>query len=345
MLNSIYQVRGYEGCLKQGFNILTDRPWVTVRVMGPWALLFSVFFVLYLWDATTTAINLMINDIVDIADVALIYLLYLILCFLNQCFIARLFIFFRRTQKSVERREAEDALNSRTNSLQPKEDIQTVTTAEAVSDKDTEEKKESHAAIKSSQPITFKEFCMAFLISLPYLIIPYILCAPGFSITSTVVQLVQRIDSIVLQIGIFFGLQVACIVIAFFLSPLVYAFYATMMEDEKPFAKNLGIAFHHKGKIFGLAILSFILSGLLTIIPSIPCCIALFAYIQSITDCVNLGDTAFIPTYGIVLMFVICVLSSAVSIIFSLTFYTPLLYLYGSIRKFEEEKANGTLDK
>ena len=98
-------------CIRKGIGYIIHRPWLTTKVMGPWALLFACVYVIYEWRKARASVKTLVTGGLDMQDALTVFLLWMLSCILYQLFTSRLFIFFRRTQAAVERKEIEDRIN------------------------------------------------------------------------------------------------------------------------------------------------------------------------------------------------------------------------------------------
>ena len=90
--------------------------------------------------------------------------------------------------------------------------------------------------------------------------------------------------------------------------------------------------FRHFGKVIGTTLLALFILAAVSAVVYLPYVTSMYAYFSSVEAQVNFGDTATIPTSGYVMMVVACTLCYTIINIFSVGFYTSMLYLYGSIR-------------
>lgn len=100
--------------------------------------------------------------------------------------------------------------------------------------------------------------------------------------------------------------------------------------------------FGHLGKITGTSLLAIFGVIVMSAVMYLPFIIATNTYLGSVEAEINFGDTIQIPTYGYVVMFVVCTLCYTVINLFSVAFFATLLFLYGDmkgdIKKQENEK-------
>ncbi|MBQ0048241.1 MAG: hypothetical protein KBT33_12205 [Prevotellaceae bacterium] len=104
-------------------------------------------------------------------------------------------------------------------------------------------------------------------------------------------------------------------------------------EKAKPsYKKMCKTFFKYFGKIVGTSLLSLFGVVVMSAVVYLPYVVATYAYFGSVEGEVNFGDTVLIPTYGYIMMFVVCTLCYTIINIFSVAFFATLLFLYGDIK-------------
>ena len=310
-------------CIRKGIGYIIHRPWLTTKVMGPWALLFACVYVIYEWRKAGASVKTLVTGGLEMQDALTVFLLWMLSCILYQLFTSRLFIFFRRTQAAVERKEIEDRINEG-------EDV------------------EAKEVITLTLKERIIELIAIALITLPYYIWVYIIVCPFVGVREGLYNLIVSQPSMTRQGFVSLGIIIAFFAIAFFATMLIYPLYHSAMtvknkriaQRKASFKSNLKIGFRHKGKIFTVTLLSEFITILLCIIPSIPMVVCENAFTDSITSILIHNDEAFIPTSGMWLMFIVCSITFAIVTLISIIPNISLLYLYGSITEHEKPKEN-----
>lgn len=314
MIESIYSIRSFSGCLRKGFGYIFNNPWLITRVMGPWAIAVAIFSVLYLAYILKGENALLTQGVTDTSSIWVSTLLYIAACIATHFFIARLFVFFQRNQARIEREEATRKLNEG-----------------------------EEATIIKAKRLTIKEQLKS-LFHMILCMLPYTVWSLIFAYIFTNFSMMMMIDSLRLKsitMLAILGIVTLLVIIAacIFLPPLFYTFYATMMnKDEKGFKKNYSIAFKYKGKILGLFLMSLFIATLISIIPCLPISIAQMAYSKNIVARLLYDEPAIIPTSGYALMLIACTLCYAIYILFTTTVFSTMLYQFGTIHTEQKER-------
>lgn len=111
-------------------------------------------------------------------------------------------------------------------------------------------------------------------------------------------------------------------------------------EKSHNINKVYKIFFGHLGKITGTSLLALFGVIVMSAVMYLPFVIATNTYLGSVEAEVNFGDTIQIPTYGYVMMFVVCTLCYTVINLFSVAFFATLLFLYGDMKGDIKEQEN-----
>ncbi len=134
---------------------------------------------------------------------------------------------------------------------------------------------------------------------------------------------------------------VGIILVPLFFTPLVYVYYAWMMqpleEGAAPFSfkDELSRGCKHWAKILGVVLFAGFIFLLAACVLVLPYMAAISTYFASIEGKVNFNDTALIPTSGYVGMMLLCVLAYSLIFLFGVFYQTSLLLLYGDIEDRE----------
>lgn len=320
-IETIYSVRGKMDCIRKGIGYIIHRPWLTTKVMGPWALLFACVYVIYVWCQASASVKTLLTGGLEMQDALDLFIFWMLSCVVYQLFTSRLFILFRRTQAAVERKEIEEKINEG-------EDI------------------EAKEVVTLSLKERIIELVAIALVTLPYSIWVYILTCPFLGASEALYNLIISQPTVTRQGFVSLGIIIAFFVLVFFATMLIYPLYHSAMtvknkriaKADASFKSNIKIGFRHKGKIFIVTLLSSFITVLLCIIPCIPMVVCENAFSNSVTSILIQNDEAFIPTSGMWLMFIVCSITCAVIALISIIPDISLLYLYGSITEHEKSR-------
>lgn len=317
MIESIYSVRSFSRCLRKGFGYIFNNPWLVTRVMGPWVLVLSALYVLYYSLLLKTGNDILTRGVISQDNVWESLLLFLLTCIAGHLMLARLFFFFRRNQARIEREELTKRINEG-------EDVVMVESAKKFSIKDMA-----------------KEMLSLTLRMLPYTLWICIFMYVGSNALLILSQWLLTIQSKTTLIFVALGIIALIVALFIFILPLSYTFFHSMMNNtSEGFIKNYRFAFHYKGKILAVDILSGIIGMILCIIPSLPISISYLAFNNNVIAKLIYEEPAIIPTFGYALMLIASILCLSFCTLILLSNYTSMLYLYGSIKTEQNQKGN-----
>ncbi len=320
-IETIYSLRGNIDCIRRGIGYIIYRPWLTTKVIGPWALVIACLYVVYRWMLAKANINALLTGAYDTDDIVMTALAYPLLCLVTQLFIARLFILFRRTESMLQRKAMEEEINQGKDVTLP--ELETPTKKERI-----------------------KDMLGVALTTLPYTLWLYIIDCPFLGIFELLQGLIMSQPTITRQCIVGTACLAALCLLVFVLTTLVYPMYNNAMTtrnkqqagERMTFKEGIKIGFRHKGKTFMVIILSAVIAIILSIVPVLPLIISETAVNNSIISVLLHNDDSHIPASGMWLMFAVDALSLTVAIIISIIPYTCLLYLYGSVNVHERER-------
>ena len=55
-------------CIRKGIGYIIHRPWLTTKVMGPWALLFACVYAIYEWRKAGASVKTLVTGGLDMQD-------------------------------------------------------------------------------------------------------------------------------------------------------------------------------------------------------------------------------------------------------------------------------------
>lgn len=320
-IETIYSLRSNIDCIRRGIGYIIYRPWLTTKVMGPWAVLIACLYVVYRWMLAKANINALPTGVYDMNDIVMVAVVYPLLCLVTQLFTARLFILFRRTEAMLERKALEEEINQGKDVTLP--ELETPTKKDKI-----------------------KEIVSVTASTLPYTLWLYILECPFLGISELLYGLIMSQPTMTRQCMVGTAFLAGLCLLAFILTTLVYPMYNRAMtvrnkqkaSERETFKKGIKIGFRHKGKTFMVMTLSAIIAVILCIVPVLPLVISETAVSNSFISMLIHNDDSAIPASGMWLMFAVDTISLTAAIIISIIPYSCLLYLYGTVNVHEREK-------
>lgn len=197
---------------------------------------------------------------------------------------------------------------------------------------------------------TIKRVWQLALTSLPYLTL--VLVYTAISLAMDIVVEDPRIQQFMAEHPITVAIiaVVMMVLLAIFLTPIIYTYYCRMMRplrfDNTEEGKKHKLAFtfrkayakglRHVAKILGVTALMAFIIFVMSVIPLLPGILSTEAYFSQVEGQVNFGDTNTIPTSAYVMMIIVSTVSLSIMHILAVAFHATLLYLHGDI--YSKEK-------
>lgn len=309
---NIYKSRSYAACLGEGFRFLAKNVVLITKVMLPWLMLSSLLTVVATAMTTKLNVAMLAGMRVEFSEFITAMSLTILSWIAYALATGRMFLLFRRLVGHELTADDDETIN------------RTAAWITAV--------KRTVALAWRSAP--YLVWCMIIGITYP-LVIEYATGVLGGLET----------PYLILAIAVIFLLLLA---VAICLSTFIYTYYCRMMqptnvdastEEGKAllerfyFRTALKKGFQHKGKIFGVAVLSGFILIIASIVLLLPAVVSVNAYFSSIEGAVNYGDEAIIPTSGFTLMLLASTASLVAIHILAFIYHTAMLYVHGDILK------------
>lgn len=293
-----------------------NNPWLITKVVGPWALLFSLALVVYKYTFDNFAVKLLIQEPTTLSEFITIGVMYLGVCIFNLLFLASVFSLFRRMQNAEEQKLIRDALNNN-------EEV-------------------SVEVVTKINTTRIKEFLSLSFRILPYSIWIYILFCPYLPLTEYLTDLFNSLPSITAKCFFCVALIMISIVICLLISVLCYPFYHSLMllNSSIKFKKALAYGFRYKFRILWLMLVSVFITILLSAIAIIPVVITENAYLSYVEEKVNFNTLPEMPSAAYFVMLIVAVLSISFISIMSILPYSTLMYAFGDLHFKSMPKVN-----
>lgn len=300
----LYKYHSYAACIGEGYKFLAKHLWLCVKVMMPWYVVTSLFTILSL--AITVKINVavmaempceMYELGIDIAFFVMAWLTYMLGT-------GRMFLMFRR--------------------LAGREQLQD--DAVMAAEEGTQTKKESAWKLTQRRTVQLAWKGAPYLACLMALNVAYAFLSDYYLQLLESVELSYKVLIVIVTLFVFLAALVSVV-------PLFYCYYCRMMQynENIPFVVAYKKGFSHKGKIFGVLMLSAFLLLLQSVLLLLPGFVSTQAYFGSIEGTVNFGDEILIPVSGYVFMLIASTVALSFAHLLAMSFHATMLYLYGDV--------------
>jgi hypothetical protein len=202
-----------------------------------------------------------------------------------------------------------------------------------------EEKNIQYLSLRKS----FKASLIIGLRSMIFNIWVFILAAPFNNLIAYVAKFIPKFHSTFILVIL--GIAAIAILIGIIICAisLIQSFYTYLLDGGsflKSLSKSYSYGYRHKGKLFGVTILSSMIVALILFIVMIPVLVSFSAVISNQLSMLLMGDPSGMPIYAYYFIAIAVTICIVIMYYVLIAIYSSLLYAYGSIIKQEEEREN-----